>query len=76
VVIGLLLLGTRLPRWLIGMLLALMGVGLLADIGGWWLARLYVSAVYAILIGGAAFNGASGLALVLTLLDLWWPRRP
>lgn len=66
---------SRLPRALVGLLATLMGVGLLADIGGWWLSRDYLWGVYVLLAGGAAFNGATGLSLLLLLGDLWLPRR-
>lgn len=76
VVTGLLLVATRFPRRLVNLLFLLMGVGLAADVGGWWLARPYVEAVYLLMVGGGAFCGATGLSLFLILLDLWLPRRP
>lgn len=75
VVTGVLLVGTRFPRALVNLLFMLIGVGLLADLGGWWLARQYEQAVYMLLVGGAAYIGATGVALLLILLDLWLPRR-
>lgn len=73
VVVALLLWFSRWPRRLGGLLVFLMGVGLFCDIGGWWVAREYFAAIYAIILGGAAFNGALALALLLTLVELWWP---
>lgn len=75
IVVALLLWFSRWPRWLAGLLVFMMGVGLLCDIGGWWAARQSMAAVYAIVVGGAAFNGAVSLALLLTLIELWWPAR-
>jgi len=50
-----------------------LGVGLLADISGWWLARKFEAFVYAIVAGGAIFNLAFCLALLLLFLELWLP---
>lgn len=66
---------TRWPRVLTGFILALMGLGLAADIGAWWLARDNASWAWAIVIGGGAFNGAVGLSGLLVVLDLWLPCR-
>lgn len=63
------------PRWLTGILIAAMGLGLCADISGWWLTNWYPGAVNLILGGGAAFNGASVLLLLLALFELLKPRR-
>ncbi|MBX3410136.1 MAG: hypothetical protein KF859_09655 [Phycisphaeraceae bacterium] len=67
--------GTRLPRPIINPLIALMGLGLLADIGGWWLTRMKADFAYMIVAGGAAFCLGSTLLLVLIIVDLWWPRK-
>lgn len=74
VAIAWLLLATRLPRFVSHGLLMLIGVGLFADIGSWWLARTYVEFVYVIIAAGTVFNGASVLSLVLVTLDTWFPR--
>jgi len=66
---------TRLPRTLVGVLAALIGVGLALDIGGWWIARSWEPFVPIIAIAGAAFNGACALAMLLVTLDAWWPTR-
>lgn len=58
-----------------GVLGILLGVGLLADISGWWLARKFEAFVYVIVAGGAIFNVAFCVALLLLLLELWLPRR-
>ena len=72
---GMLLL-TRWPRGLRHGLVAMAGVGLLLDLAGMWLARsseLWVN--LGIILGGAMFGIALGLAWCLCLLDLWLPRR-
>lgn len=68
------LFATRFPRGVVNVLILLMGVGLLADIGGWWLARESMMGVYVLLAGGAAFNGAAALSLVLLIAELWLPK--
>ncbi|MEZ6234307.1 MAG: hypothetical protein R3B68_08965 [Phycisphaerales bacterium] len=71
------------PRWLVGLLVAGMGLGLLLDIGAWWAIRLDASWwlgkpgrnwVYAIVAGGALFNAGVWLAMSMTLVELWRPR--
>ncbi|MCC6676089.1 MAG: hypothetical protein IT436_02990 [Phycisphaerales bacterium] len=71
---GLLLL-SRWPRGLVSVLILLMGLGLLADIGGWWIAQRSMAGVYILLIGGGVFNSCTGLTLVLLIADLWLPKR-
>jgi hypothetical protein len=71
----LLLIMTAWPRVVVQTLIFLAGVGLMADIGGQWLARLHESFVYAIVIGGAAFGAATGLMIVAVIIDLWLPGR-
>ncbi|MFO0872579.1 MAG: hypothetical protein U0575_01220 [Phycisphaerales bacterium] len=75
VVVAMLLWFTRWPRGVASVLVFAMGVGLLFDIGGWWAARSFESAVYAIAIGGAAFNLALAIGLLLVLAELWLPGR-
>lgn len=74
VVCGLLLM-TAWPRPLIGLLIGLVGVGLLGDIGSWWLAPYGDAFVYAIVGAGAAYNGSLVLAALLVLVDVLLPRR-
>lgn len=74
VLIGLLWL-TRLPKALVGVLAALIGVGLALDIGGWWIARSVEAFVPVIPIAGAMFNGGCGVAMALVVVDAWWPAR-
>lgn len=52
---------------------ALLGLGLLGDIGGWWLARLGADWVWLIVVSGVIFNGATGLLLGAVLLEMWLP---
>ncbi len=69
---GLLLL-TGWPRKLINPLILLTALGLAADLGGWWLARVNPSVVPMIVVGGAAFAGGVALSLLLVIADLWRP---
>jgi hypothetical protein len=66
---------TRLPRLVVGGVTALVGLGLLADIASWWLARPHEGFVYVIVCAGGVYNGASAVGVVLVVVDLWWPRR-
>ncbi|MCW5766644.1 MAG: hypothetical protein KIT68_11795 [Phycisphaeraceae bacterium] len=74
VVCGLLLM-TAWPRPLIGLLIGLVGVGLLGDIGSWWLAAYGEAFVYVIVGAGAAYNGSLVLGAVLVFVDVLLPRR-
>lgn len=60
---------TSLPRRLTGAICFFASLGLLADFAGWWLARGYDSAVYAIIIGGGVYNSIMALALVMIAVD-------
>lgn len=51
----------------------LMGVGLLADMGGQWLARVHPSLIYLLFVGGGAYIGGMVLALLATIVDLLKP---
>lgn len=75
VVVALLLLVSGLPRWLAGLLIGGIGVGLLADVSAWWIAREYVGFVYVIIAGGALFNGCTVLSCLLLMIDIWLPHR-
>ncbi|MBL9001789.1 MAG: hypothetical protein JNK25_11705 [Phycisphaerae bacterium] len=66
---------TRFGRGLVGSLTALCGIGLAADIGGWWLTRHHEQFAYLIMAGGAAFTLGTVLLVLLILADLWLPRR-
>jgi len=73
VVIGLLVLCTRWWRWIGGLLMAAVGIGLLADIGSWWLSEYSDRWAIAIVVGGMVYNVATTLQLLLVLADLWLP---
>jgi hypothetical protein len=75
IVIALLALATRWPRPLLGALVLAAGVGLLADLASWWLARPYASFVWLLLAGGAVYSIATLLLHLAILADLWLPRR-
>ncbi len=75
VALGALLVLTRWPRSIIGVLIGVAGAGLLMDIGGWWIARKYAAAVYMIMAGGAAYSATNALTLVAIFLELWLPKR-
>lgn len=74
-VVALLAFGTRWPRGPIGLLVCLAGVGLLVDLAAWWLARESGAFVYALIIGGAAFNGSVVVLLLTILADLMLPTK-
>ncbi len=64
---------TRWPRALVGVLMAAGGVGLLADMGAWWLAKDNAVWVY-VIVGGGIAQGASVMAMgLLAIVDMWAP---
>ena len=73
VALALLLAMTRWWRVLTGLLVAATGVGLLADIAGWWLASESANFAYMIVAGGATYSIATALQLLLIFADLWLP---
>lgn len=75
IVTGALLLGTRLPRAVVGLAIALIGTALFADLASWWLARERPVFVYVIAGAGLAYTVTSAAALAAVFVDLWWPRR-
>ncbi len=74
VVVALALL-TRWPIRSISLLIAVMGLGLLGDIGGWWMARFSPSWAVCIVISGAGYSISQAILLLLVVADLWWPGR-
>lgn len=76
VCLGFLLTMTTWKRCTIEMCWLMMGVGLLGDIGSWWLARQFEGAVYAIVISGAVFNFSVGLVLFALAVETIKPRLP
>ncbi len=73
IAIGLLSLLTRWPRVVVGLVLALTGLGLAADLGGWWLTRTNPAFAYMIVAGGSAFGGGMTLLSLMVLLDICLP---
>lgn len=71
----LLLLATRWPRWLTGVLTFLNGLGLFLDLACWALARESAAFVPILAGSGAVWAGSSVLMILLMLVDLWIPRR-
>lgn len=72
-VVGVLGAMTRWWGWLTGLVLGVGGLGLLADMGGQWLARGAEAWVYAIVGGGFAYAGAVVLLSLAVVVDLWLP---
>lgn len=66
---------TRLPRGVVGGMIALLGIGLATDFACWWWARSFEPAVWGIVIGGGIANTMMGLMAGLVVIDAWWPRR-
>lgn len=73
IVLALLLLASRWPRWCVGTVVALGGVALAADLAGQWWARSVEGLVWMIAVGGAVYGGASVLQLLMVLIDMWLP---
>ena len=74
IVLALLLMMTTYPRRLIEWTTALMGVFLMLDFVGWWLAREFAGATYLIVIAGGIYNAAASGAIVLIMIELLRPR--
>ncbi|GAB4551768.1 MAG: hypothetical protein Tsb0013_13900 [Phycisphaerales bacterium] len=75
VVMALLGLLTGWPRWLMGLLVGITGVGLALDLTGWWITREIADYAVVVAIGGGLFAGGMTLIGLLVLLDLCMPRR-
>ncbi|MGP1272074.1 MAG: hypothetical protein ACTS22_01955 [Phycisphaerales bacterium] len=74
IAIGVLVLLTGWSRAIVSMLLGVSGIGLVADIGGWWLTRADPVFAPLVVAGGFAFNGGIVLMSLLILVDLCMPR--
>jgi hypothetical protein len=64
---------TSWPRTLIALLVGLTGLGLMADIGAWWLTRRWIEFAWVILGAGAAYNGGMVLLGLAVIADLVMP---
>lgn len=73
VVLGLLAL-TRLPGVVVGSVSVVTAAGLFADLASWVPARDHAWLVEVLVVGGAMYQGGLVLALVLVMLDVWWPK--
>lgn len=62
------------PRWLVGLVTAGAGLGLLIDIASWWLARWNADFAYAIVAGGFVYNLCVVLLGLLIVGELLRPR--
>ena len=72
-VLVLLLAATRYARRGAGLAIALMGAALLADMGGWFLAREREFFAYVVVGSGCAFALGVVLSCLLVFLELWLP---
>ena len=63
------------PRMIISVLIALTGLGLLVDIGSWWLTRWNDNFAYAVVVGGFTYSASTTLLSLLVALDLLLPKR-
>lgn len=72
-VLVLLLAATRFARRGAGLAIALMGAALLADMGGWFLAREREFFAYVVVGSGCAFALGVVLSCLLVFLELWLP---
>jgi hypothetical protein len=66
---------TSWPRGPLSFGIGATGVALLADIGGWWLAREAAGWSGLVAAAGAVYNVGTALLLLAILIDLWRPRR-
>jgi hypothetical protein len=74
VCIGLLCTMTSWRRRTVELCWLVMGLGLIGDIGSWWIARQMEAAVYVIIGAGALYNGGVGIILLMLAFELLRPR--
>ena len=74
VCIGLLCTMTSWRRCTVEICWLVMGLGLVGDIGSWWIARQMEAAVYVIIGAGALYNGGVGIILLMLAFELLRPR--
>ncbi|MEZ6016324.1 MAG: hypothetical protein R3F49_14500 [Planctomycetota bacterium] len=61
------------PRFLVGLLAIASGLGLIVDLGAWWIARETAGLAWLIVAGGAAHAFGTCALFGLVLLELWRP---
>jgi hypothetical protein len=66
---------TSWPRAIVGLVVAATGLGLLLDIGGWWLTREWIDFAYLIMGAGAVYNGGMVLLGLLVIGDVLMPAK-
>ena len=72
-VLGSFFVKTRFPEALKAVLVVLPFVGVVWDIGHWWLTKLDASHATGIVVGGALMGAGFGLQWVMTAWDVWAP---
>jgi len=70
-----LVLATRLPRPMKGVVVATPMVALLFDFAGWWLARVLPGSVWLIALTGPVYGLFLGLQIFAVFLAMWFGRR-
>lgn len=73
-VVGILALLSRFPRFLASLPLALSGLGLLIDVSGWLIARWTPGYAPVLMAGGATFFLGQTLGSLLIFAEMWLPR--
>lgn len=66
---------TSWPRAIVSVLVGATGLGLLLDIGGWWLTREWIDFAYLIMGAGAVYNGGMVLLGLLVIGDVLMPQK-
>lgn len=74
VVVVALALGTRLPRRIVSIAAAGLGLSLAVDIASWWLTRDVPAFLWGVIVGGGLFNGLMVVLLLAVGIDLLVPR--
>jgi hypothetical protein len=64
---------TSWPRALVGLVVGATGLGLLLDIGSWWLTREWIDFAYLIMGAGAVYNGGMVLLGLAVIGDVLMP---
>lgn len=70
-VCGIFSLAVGLPSWLKALAIATPFAFLLVDIVAWWLTKWFPSMAFLTMVGGFAYNAASGLMIVTSLYQMW-----